>query len=288
MSEPESPQGERGARRAGRPALASGGLSEEQAQRLLGHDMHGPADAPVLVLGSSIGTDRTMWDAALPRLAARFRVVRYDHRGHGSSPIPPGPYDLAGLADDLVQLLDALGIEHAHLGGLSLGGMVAMQLAATRPERVDRLALVCTSAHLPPASLWQGRASTVRTAGAGALVDAVFGRWFTPAGADSAQARRLREVFLAVPPEGYAGCCEAVGAMDLRPLLGRIEAPTLVVAGADDPGAPPPHAEAIAAGIVAGGGSAEVVVLPRAAHLAAVERPDAVADLLLRHLGDRR
>jgi 3-oxoadipate enol-lactonase len=256
----------------------------ERAQRLLGHDVHGPADAPVLVLGSSLGTDRTMWDAALPRLAERLRVVRYDHRGHGSSPVPPGPYDLAGLAGDLVELLDALGIERAHVGGVSLGGMVAMQLAATRPDRVDRLGLVCTSAHLPPASSWTERAATVRTAGAGALVDAVFARWFTPAGADSAEALRLRDAFLAVPPEGYAGCCEAVGAMDLRPLLGRITAPTLVVAGADDPGAPPPHAEVIAAGIVGGGGSAEVVVLPATAHLAAVERADAVADLLLRHL----
>jgi 3-oxoadipate enol-lactonase len=255
----------------------------EPAQPLLGHDVHGPADAPVLVLGSSVGTDRTMWDAALPRLAERFRVVRYDHRGHGTSPVPPGPYDLAGLAGDVVRLLDALGIERAHLGGLSLGGMVAMQLAATRPERVDRLGLVCTAAHVPPASMWAERAATVRTAGPQALVDAVFARWFTPAGAGSPEARRLREVFLAQPPEGYAGCCEAVGAMDLRRLLGRITAPTLVVAGAEDPGMPPPHAEAIAAGIAAGGGSAEVVVLPAAAHLAAVERPDAVADLLVRH-----
>ncbi|MFL6130425.1 MAG: 3-oxoadipate enol-lactonase [Mycobacteriales bacterium] len=255
----------------------------EPAPRLLGHDVHGPADAPTLVLGSSVGTDRTMWDAALPRLAERFRVVRYDHRGHGRSPVPPGPYTIAGLADDLVGLLDALGIERAHLGGLSLGGMVAMQLAATRPERVDRLGLVSTSAHLPPASMWAERAATVRTAGPGALVDAVFARWFTPAGAGSAEALRLRQVFLAQPPEGYAGCCEAVGAMDLRSLLGRIAAPTLVLGAAADPATPPSHAEAIAAAI----GGAELVVLPDAAHLAAVERSDSVADLLTRHFAGR-
>jgi 3-oxoadipate enol-lactonase len=251
---------------------------------LLGHDVHGPADAPVLVLGSSVGTDRTMWDAALPRLAGRFRVVRYDHRGHGASPVPPGPYDLAGLAADVLRLLDALGVQRAHVAGLSLGGMVAMQLAATHPERVDRLGLVCTSAHVPPPSMWSERAATVRTAGPQALVDAVFARWFTPAGAASPEARRLREVFLTQPPEGYAGCCEAVGAMDLRPLLGRITAPALVVAGAEDPGMPPEHAEAVAAGITAGGGRAEVAVVPAAAHLAAVERPDEVVDLLVQHL----
>jgi 3-oxoadipate enol-lactonase len=256
----------------------------EPTQRLLGHDVHGPAGAPVLVLGSSLGTDRTMWNAALPRLAERFRVVRYDHRGHGTSPVPPGPYELAGLAGDVVELMDALGVQRAHVGGLSLGGMVAMQLAATRPDRVDRLGLACTSAHVPPPSMWAERAATVRAAGPGALVDGVFARWFTPAGADSGEARRLRAVFLAQPPEGYAACCEAVGAMDLRPLLGRITAPTLVVAGAEDPGMPPEHAEAIAAGITAGGGSAEIVVVPGAAHLAAVEQPGAVADLMVRHL----
>ena len=252
--------------------------------RLLGHDVHGPADAPVLVLGSSVGTDRTLWDAALPRLADRFRVVRYDHRGHGASPVPPGPYDLAGLAGDVVRLLDALGVERAHVAGVSLGGMVSMQLAATAPERVDRLGLVCTSAHVPPASTWLERAATARTAGMGALVDAVFARWFTPAAVGSAEERRLRGVFLAQQPEGYAGCCEAIGAMDLRPLLGRITARTLVVAAAEDPGTPLPHAEAIAAGITAGGGQAEVALVPAAAHLAAVERPAEVADLLLAHL----
>lgn len=251
---------------------------------LLGHDVHGPADAPVLVLGSSVGTDRTMWDRALPRLAERFRVVRYDHRGHGQSPVPPGPYDIAGLADDVVALLDALGVERAHVGGLSLGGMVAMQLAATRPDRVHRLALVCTSAHLPPPAMWAERAAAVRAGGMAAVVDAVLARWFTPAAAGSEPARRMREVFLAQPPEGYASCCEAVGAMDLRPQLGKITAPALVVAAAEDPGTPPPHAEAIGAGIAAGGGSVEVAVLPGLAHLAAVERPDAVTDLLVRHL----
>jgi 3-oxoadipate enol-lactonase len=254
------------------------------AEGLLGHDVHGPADAPVLVLGSSVGTDRTMWDAALPWLVERFRVVRYDHRGHGASPVPPGPYDLAGLAGDVVRLLDALGIARAHIAGVSLGGMVAMQLAATAPERVDRLGLVCTSAHVPPAEMWTERAATARTAGMAALADGVFARWFTAAAVGSAEERRLRGVFLAQSPVGYAGCCEAIGAMDLRPLLGRIAAPTLVVAAAEDPGTPPPHGEAIAAGITAGGGHAEVVVVPAAAHLAAVERPAEVADLLVRHL----
>ncbi|MGH8828513.1 MAG: alpha/beta fold hydrolase, partial [Jiangellaceae bacterium] len=124
-------------------------MNELRRPPVLGYDVHGPADAPVVVLGSSLGTTRTMWDEQLPALSERYRVVRYDHRGHGRSPVPPAPYTVDDLGADLVALLDELGIVRAHHVGLSLGGIVAMWLAAHHPARVDRLALVCTGAHLP-------------------------------------------------------------------------------------------------------------------------------------------
>lgn len=248
----------------------------------LGYELLGPDDAPVAVLGASLGTTRAMWDDVLPSLTRHFRVLRYDHLGHGRSHVPDGPYTVETLADDVVAAMDDAGIAHAHVAGVSLGGMVAMQMAAAHPHRVDTLGLVCTSAHLPPAVMWHDRAATVRTHGMAAVVDTVTTRWFTPAFADSQRADEMRAQFLDVPPEGYAGCCEAIATMDLRPALADIAAPTLVVTGADDPATPSEHATAIADGIAEGGGSAGVVVVP-GAHLAAVECPDVVSDALLKH-----
>jgi 3-oxoadipate enol-lactonase len=245
----------------------------------LGYDVHGPQDAPVVVLGSSLGTTRAMWDEQLPLLAGRFRVVRYDNLGHGESAAPPGPYSVPQLAAELIALLDDLGVERAHHGGLSLGGMVAMQLAATAPERVDRVALVCTSAHMPPAQGWRDRAAAVRGGGMAAVADTVPQRWFTPAFDDTPRADALRKALREVPPEGYAGCCEAIAAMDLRADLAAITAPTLVVAGADDLAIPFEHAETIVAAV----DGARLAVVDSAAHLANVEQPEAVTTLLLEH-----
>lgn len=251
----------------------------------LGHDVHGPEDAPVVVLGSSLGTTRSMWDEQLPVLCSTFRVVRYDHRGHGGSDVPPGPYRLDDLVCDLMALLDSLGVERAHHAGVSLGGMVAMQLAATAPERVDRLALVCTAAHLPATQAWLDRAETVRSSGTAAVTDAVAERWFTPSFAATARAGALREAMRALSAEGYAACCEAIAAMDLRPLLAVVRAPTLVIAGADDRATPPDMGRAIADAVNKGGGSARMQVVDGAAHLAGVERAGRVTDLLLEHFG---
>ncbi|MGH3730354.1 MAG: 3-oxoadipate enol-lactonase, partial [Micromonosporaceae bacterium] len=248
------------------------------------YDVHGPLDAPAVVLGGSLGTTRAMWDEQLPALAGEFRVIRYDHRGHGESHVPPGPYTMAELAGDLLAVLDELRIARAHLVGLSLGGMVAMQVAATYPERVGRLALICTAARLGPARSWLERATTARARGAAAIADAVTQRWFTPAFASSERAAELRASLRTTPPEGYAGCCEAIATMDLRPLLGAIRAPTLVVAGADDPATPPRLGQDIVDGVVRGGGSAHLQVVAGMAHLGSVERAGPVSELLLRHL----
>lgn len=248
----------------------------------MGYDVTGPDDGPALVLGSSLGTTRAMWDAMTPTLGKTFRVVRYDHLGHGESAVPDGPYTIDRLADELAAVLDELGIQRAHHAGVSLGGMVALQFAASFPERVDRLAVICSSAHLPPAENWTQRAHAARTEGVESIADVVVGRWFTDA-APAGTVAAARSMLAGTPAEGYAGCCEAIREMDLRPILGKITAPTLAIAGADDPATPVEHAHVIVDGIRAGGTSAAVEIVDGAAHLAAVERPDAVARLLLTH-----
>jgi len=245
------------------------------------HELAGPEDAPVLLLASSLGTTLAMWDPLMPALAERFRVVRYDHRGHGGSPAPPGPYGLEDLGGDALALLDALGVARAHVCGVSLGGMVGLWLAAHAPERVGRLVACCTSARLGPPEVWRERAAAVLDGGMEAVADAVMQRWFTPR-ADPALVARAREMLLGVPPAGYAGCCGAIERMDLEPVLGSVTAPTLVVAATEDAATPPDHAVRIAAGVP----GARVAVVPEAAHLACLERPGAVADLVLEHLAE--
>ena len=147
----------------------------------LHHRLDGPEDAPVLMLSNSLGTALGMWDDLLPGLAEHFRVLRYDQRGHGRSPAPPGPYTVAELASDALELLDRLGLERVSFCGVSLGGMTGMWLAINAPERIDRLGLCCTSAHLPPREMWTERAATVRAQGMEAVADAAMERWFTPA-----------------------------------------------------------------------------------------------------------
>jgi 3-oxoadipate enol-lactonase len=250
----------------------------------LHHRLDGPEDAPVLVLSNSLGTDHRMWEEVLPSLAGRFRVVRYDQRGHGRSPAPPGPYTVAQLGGDALELLDRLGLERVSFCGTSLGGMTGMWLAINAPERLARLALCCTSAHLPPREMWAERAATVRARGTAAIVDAQLERWFTPALAeDRPEAlERTRRVLLDTPAEGYAGCCEAIGAHDLRAQLGSIRTPTLVLAAPDDAATPPDHGREIAAAV----DGARFVLLERGRHLAVVERPEEVAGAVLGHLSE--
>jgi len=249
----------------------------------LHHDVTGPDGGHVVLMGGSLGTTLDMWDAQAGPLSERFRVVRFDHRGHGGSPVPPGPYSIADLGGDVLALLDALAVERASYCGISIGGMVGIWLAAHAPERVERLALVCTAAHLPPPEAWEERAAEVEAAGTTAVVaETVLGRWLTPEYArEHPDAReRLRAMVAATPVAGYAGCCRALGAMDLRPELARIRAPTLVVAADRDPSTPAEHGAAIAAAIP----GARFELLSPSAHLAAVERADDVTRLVGEHL----
>jgi 3-oxoadipate enol-lactonase len=224
-----------------------------------------------------------MWDPQRAALGERFDVITYDMRGHGATPAPPGPYEIADLAGDVLALLDERGVERAHFCGLSIGGMIGQWLGAHAPQRIDRLVLCCTSPHAPPAEAWRERAQTVRAAGSTEpIADAVVGRWLTPAYAEAHPdvRARLRAMLTGCDPEGYAGCCAAIERMDLRPDLAGITAPTLVIGAADDPSLPvDPHTDAVAAGIP--GARREIVA---GAHLANVENADAVTALIIDHL----
>ena len=245
--------------------------------------VEGPDGAPVLVLSNSLGSTMAMWEPQMAALTERFRVVRYEHRGHGDAPVPPEPYTLDDLGGDLVGLLDRLGVARAHLCGLSLGGMVGMWLAINAPERVDRLVLCCTSPMLAEDHDWADRARRVRERGSGAVAEAVVERWLTPAHAAAHPdlVARMRAMVGSTPATGYAGCSEAIRTMDLRPRLGAARAPTLVIAGAHDPATRPVHGERIAALMP----DCRLVVV-EAAHLANVERADEVTALILGHLLD--
>lgn len=246
--------------------------------------IEGPADAPVVILSHSLGASIDMWRPQAAVLARHLRVVRYDLRGHGLSPVPPGDYSIADLGADIVALLDRRGIARAHLCGLSLGAMVSLWVAAHFPERVSRLVVCCTSARLGPPAFWAERAALVRAQGTSAIADAVIGRWFTAPwlaanASNAARAAELRATIAATSAQGYAGCCAAIEHMDLRPDLGAIRAATLAIAGADDPSTPPTQLEAIAAAI-----PRSRVQIVAAAHLANVEQPERVTELILEHL----
>ena len=253
------------------PQIAVGGLSFR-------YILEGPEDSPVVAFSNSLGATLEMWDPLIPSLERRFRTLRYDTRGHGDSQTHDAPTEIADLAADLAGLLDALGIARAHLVGLSLGGMTVQALASTDPGRPLSATLMATAAHLPSAQTWNERAETVRARGTEAVVEATLGRWFTPDFARRAPetVRAVRARFLACDAAGYAVCCGAIGRMDLRPALPAITAPTLVIAGRDDPSTPPAMAEELCSGIA----QAELVVLPRAAHLLAVERAAAAGGYL--------
>jgi 3-oxoadipate enol-lactonase len=249
----------------------------------LDHRLHGRGGAPALVLANSLGTGQHLWSRQLPELTERFRVLTYDHPGHGASGLPEEPCTVEGFAHSLVDLLEALALERVSFCGTSLGGMVGIALALEAPERVERLVLSCTSAYVGPPGGWAERARIVRTDGMEAIADSVVVRWFTPKlpREEPDPVARFRAMLVATPPEGYARCCEALAAWDARERISAISVPTLVVAGAEDRATPVEHAELLASRIP----GARLQVLERAAHLANVERADEFTKAVLDHLG---
>ncbi len=247
----------------------------------IAYRVEGPEHAPVLLLANSLGTTSAMWDEQAAALAQRFRVVRYDHRGHGASSTTPGPYSIELLARDALAVLDDLGIETASLCGLSIGGSVVTWIAAHESERVERLIVCCSARRFGPPGPWHERAALVRSGGVEALLDALVARWFTPSGqADEGLRARVASMLATVDDEGYAGCCEAIAGLDLTPELEAIGAPTLVLAGALDPVVPANLAFDLATPIA----GSSLLVLADASHLANLEQPARVTEAILDHL----
>ena len=240
--------------------------------------LDGDDAAPALVLLNSIGTDMALWEGCIPALSQRFRVLRIDTRGHGAADAPSGDYDLPMLAADMVAVMDAAGIARAAVAGVSLGGMIAMQLALDYPDRVTALALVCTSATMDPAA-WAQRIATVRADGTEAIADLAMGRFLSPGftRSHSGVAASLRRGLVAMADEGYAGAGAAIRDMALIDRLPTLTLPVLVVAGDRDTSTPfAGHGERIAAAIP----QAKVAHLD-AAHLASIEAPTALAATLI-------
>ncbi|WP_308207779.1 3-oxoadipate enol-lactonase [Actinomadura madurae] len=242
------------------------------------HRLDGPPDAPVVVLGPSLGTSTDLWLPQLPALTREWRVLRYDLPGHGGAPPPDGPVTVESLADGIAALLDELGVGRAAYAGVSLGGAVGTALGLRAPERVAGLVLCCTSPRFGDPGPWRERAALVRREGVGPVADTAAGRWFTPS---FTGAEPYVEMLRATAPEGYAACCDALAAFDATARLGEISAPTLVIAGAQDGPTPPEgHAARLAAGIP----GARLTVIEGAGHLANAERPAEVTAAITAHL----
>jgi 3-oxoadipate enol-lactonase len=241
------------------------------------------ADAePALALLHSLGTDLRLWDAQAAALARDFRVVRPDFRGHGGSDVSREPVTVDRLGRDVLALLDYLSVERAHLCGLSLGGVVALWVAAHHPDRVGRLVLANTGARIGTAESWEARIRAVREGGMAALRDVVLARWLSAdfRARHPEVVRLYADMLEATPAEGYVAACLALRDADLRGVAGTVRTPTLVIAGELDEATPPALSEALHAAIP----GSELVVLPGAAHLSNVERPDEFTRALSRFL----
>jgi 3-oxoadipate enol-lactonase len=241
---------------------------------MLHHTIEGEGDR-VVVLSGSLGSSLAMWDPQMPALADRFRVLRYDHPGHGRSPLSEDR-TVAALAAQLLGLLDDLGFAQVSFCGLSLGGAVGMRLALDAPHRIGKLVLCSTSARFATPEFWDRRVAAVRSGGVEAIADEVLDRWFTPGFPD---VRRYRDMLVSTPAEGYARCCEVVRDWDVRGALGAVRAPTLAIAGVDDPSTPPGELKAIVTEIP----DSHLSVLD-GRHLVNVEQAHPFNDALLAHL----
>lgn len=255
--------------------------------RILANDVHvncqlsGPEDAPLVVLSHSLGSSGIMWEQQVRELVERYRVLRYDTRGHGGSDAPAGPYSLDMLGDDVVAMLDVLDIERGHWVGISMGGMIGQNLALRHPERLASLVLCDTTSRVPEQarSMWDERIATAERSGLGPLCEETLERWFTPPflAADGPEIRSIREQFLATPTSGYVGCCQAIRELDYTDRLGGISLPVQLIVGAEDPSTPPDASRVIQAQI----SGAALTLVDNAYHLCNVEQPAAFNRALL-------
>jgi 3-oxoadipate enol-lactonase len=246
-------------------------------------EVTGPADAPVLMLSSSLGTTKHMWDPQMQAFAGPYRVVRYDRRGHGHSGVPQGPYNMEMLARDAIAVMDGLGLKKVNWLGLSMGGMEGMWLGANAPDRIEKLILSNCSTYYADKTPWNTRIENVTKGGSvAAISDAVINAWLTQNFQKNNPdvTARMKEMMIATPVEGYISCCAAVRDMDHREIIKSITAPTLIIAGSKDMATNVEAAQFIRDRIK---GSKLAIV--DAAHIANVEQPEVYAKEVLNFLG---
>jgi 3-oxoadipate enol-lactonase len=235
---------------------------------------HIEGSGPWVTLSHSLTCDLTMWDELAAVLAAHFTVLRYDTRGHGGTTAPDGAYSFEQLTNDLIGLLDALKVERTHYVGLSMGGMIGQHFALAAPQRLNKLVIANSTSRIPPEAgpLWDERIALARDKGCVGVEEGTLARWFTP---DFRAARpdameRIGKLIRTTPAAGYIGCASAIRSLDITAKIPAITAPTLVIAGADDPGTPPAMSEIIASNIP----GARLEIIPSASHLSCIEQPD--------------
>lgn len=257
--------------------LAANGIGVE-------YELTGPPGAPVVTLSHALATHLGMWEPQRAALEARYRVLRYDTRGHGGSEVPAGPYSFPRLVADVRALLDAVGIERTHFVGISMGGMIGQWIALTHPERLRSLTLCDTSPRTPPeaAAIWDERVAVAAREGMVAHVEPSIGRWFTPSFVEEHPevVDPVRAMVGGTDPRGFIACAAALREHDVLDRLTEIEVPTLVIVGEDDPGTPVAAAEAIHERIA----GSELVVLKSASHLSNLEQAGAFNSELLAFL----
>ncbi|QEV21162.1 4-carboxymuconolactone decarboxylase [Streptomyces alboniger] len=252
----------------------------ETTTKTLQYRFDGPEDAPVLILGASLGTTWHMWDRQIPDLTRHWRVFRFDMPGHGGAPAHPCG-SVGELADRLLATLDGLGVQRFGYAGCAFGGAIGAELALRHPQRVASLALIAASPRFGTADEFRQRGVIVRSNGLDPIARSAPERWFTPgfAAAQPAITDWAVQMVRTTDPGCYIAACEALAAFDVRAELGRIGIPTLVLVGSEDQVTGQVEARTLVAGIP----DARLAVVPGASHLAPVEQPAAVTDLLVRH-----
>ncbi|MDB5860508.1 MAG: 3-oxoadipate enol-lactonase [Ramlibacter sp.] len=249
----------------------------------LAYRIDGPDGAPPVMLSNSLMSTHVMWDPQMDALLQRFRVLRYDTRGHGASEVTPGPYSIELLADDAAALIEATGLGAVHFVGLSMGGMIGPQLAVRHPRMVLSLSLCDTASEMPPRSMWEARLETARAEGIAGLVESTIRRWFVPAfiEREPEAIAWVRRMILQTPLEGYIACASAVRDMSQAHILKDIRVPTQVLVGRDDPGCPVAASQVLHREI----GGSTLHVIDDAAHLSNIEKPEQFTRLLLEFIG---
>tara|TARA_B100000686_G_scaffold350764_1_gene447633 strand:+ start:647 stop:1435 length:789 start_codon:yes stop_codon:yes gene_type:complete len=251
---------------------------------LMGYDLTGNPNGPVITLSHSLATTRQMWWHQLDALEDNYRILRYDTRGHGETEVPDAPYDIPLLANDVAALLRALEIEQTHFVGLSMGGMIGQHFAATHPQLVNSITLCATACQMPPeaAPAWNERIEIANTQGMDGLVNSTVERWFTKKyiRSNEQSLARVREMIRQSPPHGFVCCGEAIKVLAQLNILKEIRCPTLLLVGEEDPSTPPAASQLIKENVA----GAQMKIVKQASHLLNIEQPETFNKELVKFL----